>query len=197
MGKRTVKKHVRRKEDAYDTPDRAIMPLLPHLPPKTHFLEPMAGAGQLIDYLQTHGHICVGAYDIKPRKHSDSINVHNYVNDPDHGFYLNGIQKADARKMIIRKLPYIPKMMITNPAWTRSILHEIILNFDWQCPTWLLLDSDWKHTQHAKPYLPLIQKEVSVGRVKWIPDSKDYSKDNCSWYLFHGESSHQFIGRHF
>lgn len=195
MGKRS--NFLRRKEDAYDTPDRAIEPLLPHLPPKTRFLEPCAGKGDMIDFLQSKGHICVGAVDIKPREHSESINVHNYINDADQGRYLNGIQKGDATKLVVRKQDYIPDMIITNPPWTAFILHQIIFNFYWQCPTWLMFSSDWKHTQQAKPYLPMLQEEVSVGRVKWIPGSKDYSKDNCSWYLFHGDNSHTFTGRHF
>jgi hypothetical protein len=38
---------------------------------------------------------------------------------------------------------------------------------------------------------------VSVGRVKWIPDSKMTGKDNCCWYLFDqaDDAPAQFIGR--
>lgn len=40
-------------------------------------------------------------------------------------------------------------------------------------------------------------KVVSVGRVKWIEDSKMTGKDNCAWYLF--DENHvgptQFYGR--
>ena len=51
-------------------------------------------------------------------------------------------------------------------------------------PTWLLFDADWAHTKQARPYLKYCDKIVSVGRVKWIPDSKMTGKDNCAWYLF-------------
>ena len=32
--------------------------------------------------------------------------------------------------------------------------------------------------------LPILKKIVSVGRIKWIPDTKSTGKDNCCWYLF-------------
>jgi hypothetical protein len=51
-------------------------------------------------------------------------------------------------------------------------------------PTWLLFDADWSHTRQAAPYLPRLRKIVSVGRVKWIPDSPFTGKDNCAWHLF-------------
>jgi len=39
---------------------------------------------------------------------------------------------------------------------------------------------------------------VSVGRVKWIPDSKHTGKDNVCWYLFTKymqTKQTEFIGR--
>jgi hypothetical protein len=50
----------RRKHDKYLTPYHAVLPLLPQLEPGTRFLEPCAGDGRLIGYLQEHGHICEG-----------------------------------------------------------------------------------------------------------------------------------------
>ena len=40
-------------------------------------------------------------------------------------------------------------------------------------------------------------KIVSVGRVKWIPDSKMTGKDNCCWYLFDSTNKAvtEFYGR--
>ena len=40
------------------------------------------------------------------------------------------------------------------------------------------------HTKQSRDYLQFCRKIVSVGRVKWIPDSKHTGKDNCAWYLF-------------
>jgi hypothetical protein len=51
-------------------------------------------------------------------------------------------------------------------------------------PTWLLFDADWMHTRQSAPFMPHLRKIVSVGRVKWIPDSPFTGKDNCCWYLF-------------
>ena len=91
-------------------------------------------------------------------------------------------------------------MFVTNPPWSRELLHPIILNLSRQKRTWLLFDADWMHTKQAVPYLHHCVKIVSVGRVKWIPDSPYTGKDNCCWYLFtHNESTYrlptEFIGR--
>jgi hypothetical protein len=85
---------------------------------------------------------------------------------------------------------------ITNPPWDRAFLHLI----DRGCrasPTWLLFDADWMHTRQSTPFMPYLRKIVSVGRVKWIPDSKMTGKDNCCWYLFDqtSDAPAQFIGR--
>ena len=86
---------------------------------------------------------------------------------------------------------------ITNPPWSREILHPMIVHFARQHPTWLLFDADWMHTRQSAQYMPLLRKIVSVGRVKWIPDSPFTGKDNCCWYLFDTAtySSAQFVGR--
>lgn len=171
MGKRST--FERRKNDAYDTPAEAVTPLLAHLPVRTAFIEPCAGNGRLIGHLQRAGHCCVSAFDIDPR--------------------ADGIERGDARSTGDN----IGDCYITNPPWTRVILHPIITNLSRQLPTWLLFDADWMHTRQAAPYLPSLRKIVSVGRVKWIPDSPHTGKDNCCWYLFdaRSEAPAQFVGR--
>lgn len=171
MGKRSD--FDRRKNDAYDTPAGAVFPLLRHLPPRSRFIEPCAGNGQLVDELQRAGHTCVGAFDIEPRR--------------------KDIAPNDARGIANVKADFY----ITNPPWTRAILHPIIANLSAQLPTWLLFDADWMHTRQAAPYLPLLRKVVSVGRVKWIPDSPHTGKDNCCWYLFdaNSDAAAEFVGR--
>ena len=77
-----------------------------------------------------------------------------------------------------------PDYYITNPPWERKLLHQIIDHLSNLSPTWLLFDADWIHTKQSQPYQSRLKKIVSVGRVKWIPDSKMTGKDNCSWYLF-------------
>jgi len=67
----------------------------------------------------------------------------------------------------------------------------------WSCDLLPALDeANWMHTKQASPYLKFCSKIVSVGRVKWIPDSKTTGKDNCAWYLFKdNEQETLFYGR--
>jgi hypothetical protein len=167
MGKRSSFK--RHERDYYPTPYEAVVPLLRHLDPGTRFIEPCVGDGRLIHHLQSALHICVGAGDI-----TEGVDARMA------GYY--GIE-ADC--------------FITNPPWARDHLHEIIVNLSDQLPTWLLFDSDWKHTRQAAPHLSRLRRIVSVGRVRWIAGSKHTGKDNCCWYLFHrpGNALPEFYGR--
>lgn len=73
---------------------------------------------------------------------------------------------------------------VTNPPWTRDILHPIIDNLRRQLPTWLLFDADWMFTAQSNPYMKFCKVVLPVGRLKWIPGTTDVGKDNCAWYLF-------------
>jgi len=163
----------RRERDFYPTPREAVLPLLPHLAMPTRFAEPCAGDGALVDALQSAGHLCCCASDIAPRR--DDIAEADAFGGPWVGF----------------------DCLITNPPWDRKVLHPLIDHLSAQLPTWLLFDADWMHTRQSAPYLPFCRKIVSVGRVKWIPDSPFTGKDNCAWYLFdqRSEGAAHFIGR--
>lgn len=171
MGKRSDFERVPR--DFYPTPYEAVVPLLPHLEPRTWFIEPCAGNGALIDHLRRHGHRCWIATDIEPRR--DDIDQED------------ALEFSGAHGMV----------RITNPPWSRDILHKLIPWLSAHGPTWLLFDADWMHTRQSAPFIPYLRKIVSVGRVKWIPDSPFTGKDNCAWYLFDqtSEAPAQFIGR--
>lgn len=172
MGKRSD--FPRRKNDLYTTFDpRAVAALSPHLAPGTRFVEPCAGAGDLIDQLVAAGHRCLAAWDIEPKRRD--------------------IFEADALK---RKC-LSGAMYITNPPWTRVLLHALIVHLSDQAPTWLLFDADWAHTKQAAPYMSRLRKVVSVGRLKWIPGSEHDGKDNCAWHLFDtpSEALPAFVGR--
>jgi hypothetical protein len=172
--KRSDGQFERRKNDFYSTWDpRAVAALLPHLPPQTRFCEPCAGDGALLDQLTAAGHVCARARDIAPGR--------------------NDIEQKDALTTITGNID----CFITNPPWTRAILHPLIVHLSDQAPTWLLFDADWKHTKQAAPFLPRLRKIVSVGRLKWIQGSKCDGKDNCAWYLFDrpGNALPEFIGR--
>lgn len=171
MGKRSNFARIER--DAYDTPREAVLPLLPHLKPRTRFCEPCAGRGALLDMLVAAGHVCARARDVAPRR--------------------DDIERKDALTTLTGNID----CFITNPPLDRKFLHPLILHLSAQHPTWLLFDADWIHTKQAVPYLPLLRRIVSIGRVKWIPGSKMTGKDNCCWYLFDATpaSSTEFVGR--
>lgn len=160
--KRSDGQFERRKNDDYPTWDpRATAALLPHLAPCVRFVEPCAGAFVLGRQLVEAGHVCVEAYDIASQ--CDLVGV------------------ADA----LLRTPVAPfDCFITNPPWTRELLHPLIVHLSDQAPTWLLFDADWAHTKQARPFRDRLRAIVSVGRLKWIEGSKHDGKDNCAWYLF-------------
>lgn len=178
MGKRSSFK--RRKNDSYDTPPEAVAPLLPHLPETFTYWEPCAGNGSLIDALSVGN--CVAASDIEPRPREG----HHFIVARDALWVGRGAVDFWGADFII-----------SNPPWTREILHPMIDRFSWMRPTWLLFDADWMHTKQAVPYLKKCRKIVSVGRVKWIKDSPHTGKDNVSWYLFTRDEigKTEFFGR--
>ena len=171
MGKRSDFERIPR--DFYPTPYGAVPPLLAHLKPRTRFCEPCAGDGALIDHLTSAGHVCARARDIEPRR--------------------DDIERKDALTTLTGNID----CFITNPPWDRKILHPLIVHLSDQAPTWLLFDADWIHTRQAMPFLARLRRIVSVGRVKWIPDSKMTGKDNCAWHLFDKPSNQPatFYGR--
>lgn len=172
MGKRSNFDRVER--DFYPTPREAVIPLIPHLQSISAFCEPCAGDGALIQHLEGMARLrCVEAYDIEPK--------------------VMGIKKLD---VLAGDLP-IGLPFITNPPWDRKILHPLIDRLAGIAPTRLFFDADWMHTKQSAPFMPWLCKIVSVGRVKWIPDSKMTGKDNCAWYLFDKNNSSKttFYGR--
>ena len=175
MGKRS--QFERRERDFYPTPPEAVAPLVPHLVEGGNYWEPCAGDGALIKAMP-NWFPCCACSDIEPRG-------------------LSGwMQQRDALSVDERAL-WACDYIITNPPWSRNVLHPMIEHFSAMRPTWLLFDADWVHTKQSAPYLPWLRKIVSVGRVKWIPDSKMTGKDNCAWHLFDQNSDGDtvFVGR--
>ena len=164
MGKRSDFDRVPR--DFYPTPEAAVKPLLPFIRSGTTYWEPCAGDAALIGHLHLQHIVSVQASDIDPR--------------------AGCVYQADA----LQERPHAGvDLIITNPPWDRKILHPMIAHFSAMKPTWLLFDADWMHTKQSAEYMQWCRKIVSVGRVKWIPDSKMTGKDNCAWYLFDQNAS--------
>lgn len=159
MGKRSD--FTRRPMDAYQTIDpRAVSSLVPFLGDVRYYAEPCRGEGRLERQLNDSGLVCLWSSDIADIDLPlDALALTDY-----------DLQTVDA--------------IITNPPWTRTILHQMIVHFQRIAPTWLLFDADWAHTKQAAPFLPQCSHIVSVGRLKWIEGSKNTGKDNCAWYRF-------------
>jgi len=164
---------IRVERDFYPTPRAAVEPLIPFLPEFFTFCEPCAGDLRLalhLDNLTESNCIMTAAYDIEPQD--------------------GGVEKLDATTLTRAHVGGNCDYIITNPPWDRTkksgyLLHTLIETFSDICPTWLLFDADWMHTKQATPYIQeRLLTVVSVGRVKWIEDSKMSGKDNCAWYLF-------------
>lgn len=167
MSKRS-KKFDPRPRDLYETFDhRAVDALMPHLPATyTYYAEPCAGNGALIENMSRYarvggGPVCRYTGDIASGRNAFDLNYNDLIG---HGCAF----------------------IITNPPWTREILHEMIVHFAMLKPTWLLFDSDWAFTQHASRIGVYPRKIVSVGRIKFIRGSQNSGFDNCAWYFFDG-----------
>jgi hypothetical protein len=159
---RKTSNFVRVDRDFYPTPYKAVIPLLAHLPDNTSFVEPCAGDGRLSDHLNKHGHIPYFLGDIWPER--------------------NDITQCDAT---IITTPYMgADCIITNPPWDRDVLYPMIEHFRKFSPAWLLLPAPLMHTKKAAPYMAYCAKIVSVGRVKWIEESKGSGTQDAAWYLF-------------
>jgi len=138
------------------------------------YAEPCFGQGDLYNQLLALGHACNWASDISAEW---------------------GIER-DALDLTAEDLMDCA-VIITNPPWSRPVLHQMITHFSSLKPTWLLFDADWMHTKQSIPYMDLCTDIVSVGRLKWIPDTNMSGKDNCAWYRFDKDKDAQtrFHGR--
>jgi hypothetical protein len=145
----------RREADFYPTPRAAVVPLVPYLRGIRTFAEPCCGDGALVRHLESFGLRCVYAGDV--RSGQDALERDDYG---------------------------ATDVIITNPPWSRDLMHKLITHFQNIRPSWLLLDADWAHTKQAAPFLPHASDIVAIGRVKWIEGSKHTGKDNCAWYRF-------------
>lgn len=175
MSKRSHK-FQRSARDFYRTPLSAAAPLLPHLPSPflVTLIEPCAGDGALIGHLQRYGYSFSIKSDIEPQ--ADDINKMDVMSEG----YIAGWSELGGTSH-----PDVTPLIVTNPPWDRNFLHPFIDEIlKGHVMAWLLFDADWMHTKQARVYQNHISRIVSVGRVKWIEDSKSVGFDNVCWYLF-------------
>ena len=81
------------------------------------------------------------------------------------------------------------QVVITNPPYTRPLMHALIWHFARILPTWLLLETDWASTKQAAPFMPSCSDMVSVGRLCWIEGTTMSGKQNFAWYRFDARHS--------
>lgn len=163
MGKRTSmpQTEAQSERDLWPTPPEPMAHLLPHLPRGATFCEPCAGAGAMLDYFESAGHLCVFACDIVPGR-------------------------ADITQLPATAMRYLRcDLFITNPPWRWEWLQPIILVLSAQKPTWLLLSADFAHNLQTQDVMRRCTKIVPVGRVQWVPGSKHKGGyENAAWYCF-------------
>ena len=116
---------------------------------------PCAGDGTPVRHLESYGLRCVYQGDIAAGQ--DALELEQYGN-------------ADA--------------VITNPLWSRKLLHPLIEHFQRIASTRLLLDQDWAGTKREAPYLMSCSDILPIGRQVWIPGTTMHGKDNAAWYRF-------------
>jgi hypothetical protein len=145
--------------DFYPTPLAAVPPLIPHLRGVHTFAEPCCGDGALVNHLEAHGLRCVYQGDISTGQ--DALAITDYG-------------KADS--------------IITNPPYTRPLMHALIRYFQVIAPTWLLVEQDWCATKQAVSYLGSCSDIVAIGRVRWIEGTTMSGYENFAWCRF--DASH-------
>jgi hypothetical protein len=152
--------------DLYRTPVEAAWPLAKHLPARFKFIEPCAGAGDLIDHVTAFGGGCTAAFDIAPQRRD--------------------IARRDALTLTKADLGDAA-FAITNPPHSKRMvpvtLQMITLLSD-LLPTWLLLPWDMLANVYFAPFLARLVKVEPIGRVRWEADTPHESNDNFCWAFF-------------
>jgi len=172
-----IKVKPRQERDFYPTPEKAVVPVIPHLlseGPK-YFLEPCAGNGALIQHIESltdYEVICKKAYDI----------------DPQPTTYSKSILQRNALSLTVNDVLGID-YIITNPPFQWDMLQPLLDHLPDLRPTWLLLPFGYACNKRMAPYMEKCKKLVPIGRVKWIEGSKQTSTDDFGWYLFTHETT--------
>jgi len=176
----------RREKDWYATPYSAVLPLLPHLAPRTRFAEPCVGDGALVRHLERHGHTCYWGSDIEDRS------------APVDAYGVEVIKKYPVADALTLTTPLKQAgCIITNPPYDKSVLFPMIDHFAEQNTTFLLLNADFMHNVGSGRFLRRCSMIISIGRIKWIAGSKNGGMENFAWFRFDQkhEGPTEFFGR--
>lgn len=149
----------------WPTPIDAVRPLIRFLPAEADWIEPCAGAGDLIRHLSQlwpAGRLR-GAYDLVPQ--------------------AEGIEEADALSLDLR-----PDLFITNPPWPVGGKRgdpalSIIKHLAWLAPTWVLLPWDFAANVYHAEVSRFCVQIVPIGRVSWLGNGQG-GMDNACWAEF-------------
>ena len=159
MTKRASGKFARTPRDLYSTPWRAVPVLIPHLDLSVPFAEPCAGERKLVEHLMRFHLRCAYEGDIAEGRDALAWQPSDHVGQ-----------------------------IISNPPWSWELLRPLLDHFiATGLPVWLLLDADLMHNVRMRPFMARCFKVVSVGRLKWIPDSPHQGFDNAAWYGFRAD----------
>lgn len=195
LGQALGNQKARKKNDFYPTIDpRCVPPLLAAMAAVgdgPRYAEPCAGAGDLIHLLAPHGLDCQWGLELEPQ---GDLALNRWPIGVGNALMLT---EADCEGV---------DCFITNPAWSRPLLHLLIRHLARLRPTWLLFDSSWAYTKQATPFSPLCTDIAAVGRLKffpppgrllWLPGESPaaYAErtrkrrakdppDDCAWYRF-------------
>ena len=76
------------------------------------------------------------------------------------------------------------QLIVTNPPFSKDVLLPLLDHFISLKPTWLLLPAGYMNNIYFGPYMKRCSRVVSIGRLKWIKDSKHTSTDDFCWYFW-------------
>lgn len=145
----------------WPTPLAAAKPLGEFLPKGTKFIEPCAGAGDLIEHLEGFGHECVEASDSDPQ----------FANPP-------FVELRDAR---LTAVGYAE--VITNPPFSQPLLKPLMEYWVGRTSMWLLLPSDMLINKWFNQYAVYVDQIIPIGRVSWLGNGQG-GYENFVWAHF-------------
>ena len=134
------------------------------------YIEPCVGGADLVDQIKMG--TCVQGIDIDPEvpKDHDIFKV---------------VEKGDARKTKLKKADYI----ISNPPFSKESksdlrqMLDIFIKADVKA-TYMLLPLNWAANLDFEKYMKHCDNLRPIGRIKWIPGSKQSETKDHAWFRF-------------